>query len=397
MADYPSIEFDLATAVAPALWHWEQIDRLREQHRFFWNQAGNYWVLTRYDDIREAFQNPGLFSNRSIRATEPDPPYRFLPSFIDPPQHMKYRHTMNRWFAPHSVAKLAPAIGRLAYETIASFAGDGHCDFTSTFADAFPVKVFLLAMGLPPDHDADFFVSCVRRMSGASGGTPEDQARMMSGWNDISAYWRDLVAERRARPGDPDVDFVSHLMLATVDGQPLPDDELLDIMVTLTLGSLDTMKSQLGWCFYHLASHDDDRRRLVAEPALVPAAVEEFLRVYPIVSMGRKLNHDVDFHGCPMKKDQMVLLTIQAATRDPRQFPDADKATIDRTPNHHIAFGASEHRCLGSHLARNELQTAIVEWHRVIPEYRLAGGDPPLAHGGQIALLSLPLEWEVPS
>jgi cytochrome P450 len=115
------------------------------------------------------------------------------------------------------------------------------------------------------------------------------------------------------------------------------------------------------------------------------------------VSMGRKLNRDVDFHGCPMKKDQMVLLTIQAATRDPRQFPDADKATIDRTPNHHIAFGASEHRCLGSHLARNELQTAIVEWHRVIPEYRLAGGDPPLAHGGQIALLSLPLEWEVPS
>jgi len=89
MTDYPSIEFDLATAVAPALWHWEQIDRLREEHRFFWNRTGNYWVLTRYDDIREAFQNPELFSNRSIRATEPDPPYRFLPSFIDPPQHMK--------------------------------------------------------------------------------------------------------------------------------------------------------------------------------------------------------------------------------------------------------------------------------------------------------------------
>ena len=217
------------------------------------------------------------------------------------------------------------------------FAADGHCDFTSTFADAFPVKAFLLAMGLPPDDDADFFVSCVRRMSGATAATPEDQARMMSGWNDISAYWRDMLAERRARPADPKVDFVSHLMQATVDGKPLPDDELLDIMVTLTLGSLDTMKSQLGWCFYHLATHDDDRRRLVKSPELVPGAVEEFLRVYPIISMGRKLNKDVDFHGCPMKKDDMVLLTIQAATPRPPPIPPAGQS-------HHRPLAQPPHR-----------------------------------------------------
>jgi cytochrome P450 len=383
--------------VAPALWHWEQIDQLREDHRFCWNRAGNYWVLTRYDDIREAFQSPELFSNRSIRPTEPDPPYRFLPSFIDPPQHMKYRHTMNRWFAPQSVAKLAPAISRLARETVLAFAADGHCDFTETFADDYPVKVFLISMGLPPEQDAAFFVSCVRRMSGATAATPEDQARMMSGWNDIGSYWTALLAERRARPADATVDFVSHIMQATVDDRPLPDDEIIDILITLTLGSLDTMKSQLGWCFHHLATHDEDRRRLVEAPELIPGAVEEFLRVFPIVSMGRKLNRDVDFHGCPMKKDDMVLLTIQAATRDPRQFPDPDQVIIDRTPNRHIAFGASEHRCLGSHLARCELQTAIAEWHQIIPDYRLAGGEPPLAHGGQIALLSLPLEWSVPA
>src|SRR5207248_1851372 len=141
----------------------------------------------------------------------------------------------------HSVAKMAPDIARLARETVSSFAADGQCDFTSTFADAYPVKVFLLAMGLPPTQDAEFFVSCVRRTSGATAATPEDQARMMSGWNDIAAYWSDLVVQRRARPADPDVDFMSHLMQATVDGRPLPDDEVLDIMVTLTLGSLDTM------------------------------------------------------------------------------------------------------------------------------------------------------------
>ena len=144
---------------------------------------------------------------------------------------------------------------------------------------------------------------------------------------------------------------------------------------------------------YHLATHPEDQRRLVEDPGLVPTAVEEFLRAYPIVGMARKITKDVDFHGCPMKKDDMVLLTIPAATRDPRQFPEPQKIDIERTPNRHIAFGASEHRCLGSHLARAELRTAITEWHRLIPEYRIGADEPLMAHGGQIALLYLPLVW----
>ena len=110
-----------------------------------------------------------------------------------------------------------------------------------------------------------------------------------------------------------------------LNDDPMPDDDILDIMVTLTLGSLDTLKSQLGWQQWHLATHPDDLARIVADPSLIPSAVEEFLRAYPIVSMARKVTQDVDFHGCPMKKDDMVLLTIQAATRDPRQFPEPEK------------------------------------------------------------------------
>jgi cytochrome P450 len=144
-----------------------------------------------------------------------------------------------------------------------------------------------------------------------------------------------------------------------------------------------------------LATHPEDRKRLVESPELVPNAVEEFLRAYPIVSMARKATQDIDFHGCPIKKDDMVLLSIQSATRDPRQFPDADKVMIDRNPNRHIAFGASEHRCLGSHLARADLQTAILEWHKRIPEYRVPAGEELLGRGGQISLIGLPLEWDV--
>ena len=393
MADYPMIEVDL-NRVAVATDHWRQIDELREQHRFFWNTYGpGYWVLTQYDDIREAFQNPEVFCNHSIVPTDPDPAYRFLPSFSDPPQHMKYRHLMNRWFAPAAVKGYAPAIQALARETIEPLVAGGRTEFTSTFGDKYPVKVFLLSMGLPQD-DAEFFVSCVRRMSGATTGKDEDVKRMMEAWGDIATYWTRLLADRRACAYDPEVDFVAHLNRSELDGEPLPDNDIVDLLVTLTLGSLDTLKSQLGWCFYHLAGHPEDRQRLVDDPELVPGAVEEFLRAYPIVGMARKLTRDTDFHGCPMKKHDMVLLTIPAATRDPRQFPDADKVIIDRFPNRHIAFGASEHRCLGSHLARNELQTAIREWHRVIPEYRIDSNEPVRAHGGQISLLSLPLAWD---
>ncbi len=389
MGDYASFEVDLRGKVAPATEHWREIDALRESHRYFWNaQQDGYWVLTQYEDIREAFNMPEVFSNRSIVATDPNPAYRFLPSFSEPPQHMKYRHLMNAWFSPASVKRLAPRIEEIARETIRPLVEEGRVDFIASYGDRFPVKVFLTAMGLPLD-DADFFRSAVHRMSGDTPGHPSD----MTGWYDIGRYWTETLADRRVRPLDPSVDFVTHLSRCEIDGTPLPDADITDILITLTLGSLDTIKAQLGWSFYHLATHAEDRRRLVEDPGLVPSAIEEFLRAYPIVGMARKLNQDIDFHGCPMRKDQMVLLSIPAATRDPRQFPDADQVLIDRFPNRHIAFGASEHRCLGSHLARNELQTSVREWHRLIPDYHLDVEGPLMAHGGLISLRQLPLAW----
>ena len=163
----------------------------------------------------------------------------------------------------------------------------------------------------------------------------------------------------------------------------------------LLLAGLDTVKSQLSYVFYHLATTPGDREWIVREPEIIPSAVEEFLRAHNIVMGARQVARDTDFHGCPMKKDDMVLLSIQSATRDPRVFPDAAEVIIDRSPNRHIAFGASEHRCLGSHFARAEMKYALEEWHAAIPEYRLASDEPLMAHGGQCSLLELPLVWNV--
>ena len=181
-----------------------------------------------------------------------------------------------------------------------------------------------------------------------------------------------------------------------MDGEPLPDVDILDIMDTLTLGSLDTLKSQLGWCMYHLATHPEDRRRIVADPSLIPGAVEEFLRAYPIVSMARKLTQDYDFHGCPMKKDEMVLLSIQSATREPdasSRSPRTSSSTARPTgtsPSEPASTVASAPTSRGA-----ELLYALEEWHAAIPEYEIASDEPLMAHGGQVSLLTLPLVWNV--
>jgi cytochrome P450 len=391
MADYPMLEVDLSRKVGPPTSHFEEIDELRERYRWFWNtEAQGYWVLTRYADIREAFQTPEVFGNHSIVAVDPDPAYRFLPSYTDPPQHMKYRSPLNRWFSPKAVSDLIPTIRAHAGRLIDGLVATGRTDFMTSIGDQLPALTFASAVRLP-ETDVPFLINCANRISGSVTAVGLDPVGAM---NDIKAYFADLVRDREKKRLDPAEDFLTHLMGVTIDDRPIESEELLDICMTLAFGSLDTTKSVLGWCFWHLASHPYDRQWVVKDPTIIPSAVEEFLRAYPIVSMARKAKQDVDFHGCPIKAGDMVLLSIQSATRDPEVFTDPQEVRLDRAPNRHIAFGASEHRCLGSHLARAELRIAIEEWHQRIPDYRLPSDQQVLAHGGQISLLTLPLEWD---
>ena len=388
--DYPVVKEDLYERVAPPPTHFEAIDELRDKHRYFWNDhAQGYWVLTRFDDIREAFQTPEVFCNHSIVAVDPDPAYRFLPSYSDPPIHMQYRGSMNRWFSPKAIAAHVPTMRQHAIDLIDGFVDSGSVNFLTAFGDPYPARNFASVVGVPLS-DVPFFIKCANIIAGTvntEGGDP------LGAMNDIKTYFAEVLADRRKSRRDPSSDFFALLLDTQIDGRPLDDEEFLDICMTLTFGSLDTTKTVLGWSFWHLATHPNDRDWVVRDPAIIPSAVEEFLRAYPIVSMARKVTRDIDFHGCPMKKGDMVLLSIQSATRDPEVFDDPQTVKLDRSPNRHIAFGASEHRCLGSHLARAEIQIAVEEWHKRIPDYGVPVGEEVLAHGGQISLLSLPLRW----
>ncbi len=391
---HPAVEYEHIGS-RPAMSFFDEGDALRQKYPFFWNTvAQGFWVFTGYEAIREALQTPEVFTNDSFIPTDPDPTYHMIPTNENPPRHVKYRQLLNPQFSPAAVARLEPIVREHCRETIDEFLEHGSCDLVRDFGGAFPTKVFLEWAALPPEDSPQFVAWVQTVFSGIEDSAAPEVVEAMAA---IQEYFRTVIADRRARPRDPRVDVVTHLVQASLDDAPLSDDELVNICQVLVLAGLDTVKQELGYAFLHLATHPDDRKRLVDSPELIPIAVEEMLRAFPVAPPGRKLARDIDFHGCPMHQGEMVWLPVYMANRDPRAFPDADKVVLDRNPNRHLAFAAGPHRCQGAHLARLQMKVAFEEWHRRIPDYRLGDDEIILEHGGQLGLERLPIAWDVPS
>jgi cytochrome P450 len=386
----PALSVDVGRS-GPILSHFEEWDALREQYPAFWSDLyGGHWVITRFDAIRNALQEPTTFSNESTIVSDPNPAYTFIPTFLDPPEHGKYRTLYNARFSPGMVNRITPAAREAANRYIDAFIDAGGCEFMTAFADPFPTDVFLNSINLPPE-DTPLFVGWVHAVfGGLSGADPQAGVRAQQEMRD---YFKEMLDRRRTEPQDIEVDILTYFLSATVDEQPIPEDDILNMAVVLVLAGLDTTKSQLGYNFHYLATHPDDREGLVKDPSLLPTAIEELLRYHAFVPPARKLKHDVEYEGCPMAAGQMVLMPLWAATRDPRAFDDAGEVKLDRQPNRHIAFGAGPHRCAGAHLARRELLVAMEEWHKRIPEYHLDARQPITEHGWQCGPDNLPLVW----
>ena len=185
----------------------------------------------------------------------------------------------------------------------------------------------------------------------------------------MQEYFQGHIEARKKRPTD---DLITVMMNArTKDGQPLSDQHVMGSVQLLLIAGIDTTWSGIGSSMWHLARTPADRKRLVADPALIPTAIEEFLRAYSPVTMAREVVKETTVSGCPVKTGNMVLLSFPAANRDPAMFPNADKVIIDRKENRHAAFGLGIHRCIGSNLARMEMMVAIEEWLKRIPDFRL--------------------------
>jgi cytochrome P450 len=208
----------------------------------------------------------------------------------------------------------------------------------------------------------------------------------------IYGYFGDVIEERRRKPGS---DLVSYLCQAEIDGEKLSSNEILDICFLMILAGLDTVTATLGCNVAFLASNPEHRRKLVADPALIPAAVEELLRwETPVTGVPRVVKQDVEIHGVTLEKGEMVTLLLGAADLDEGEFESPHDVDFARERNRHVAFGSGPHRCLGSHLARMELEVALEEWHRRIPDYAIQPGETPRYSPGIREVQYLPLVWD---
>jgi cytochrome P450 len=190
----------------------------------------------------------------------------------------------------------------------------------------------------------------------------------------MSALFYYLLAQVHEHVDNPRDDLTSFLVNAELDGRKLDAAHVVGTMTLLLVAGIDTTWSAIGSALWHLASHPRDRERLVADPRLVPTAMEELLRAYAPVTMARLVKEDMRWRGIDMRADDWVLLSFPAASRDPEQFERADEVIIDREVNRHAAFGLGIHRCVGSHLARMQLRVALEVWLERVPSFSLA--DP---------------------
>jgi len=326
------------------------------------------YMPTTYEAVRQIAHDTEHFSSRRVivRDERPEVMRNAAPPITsDPPSHKPAKQLLLPPFTPDAVARLEPRVRAICNELIDGFIADGRCDAAASYTKYIPVRTIAHMLGIP-EQDGDRFITWIHMILELG---IKSESVLMQAVQEMSAYFAGHIEARKTGPAD---DLISTLMNARdKDGQPLDDSHVLGSLRLILIAGIDTTWSAIGASLWHLANHPADRARLIAEPALMPTAVEELLRAYSPVTMAREVMKETVVEGCPMKPGNMVLLSFPAANRDPAAFPDADKVVLDRKENRHAAFGLGIHRCVGSNLARMEMTVAIEEWLKRIPEFRL--------------------------
>jgi cytochrome P450 len=350
-----------------------------------------FWVVSGYDETKFVLQNPGLFtSEKSVRVPAGEDTLPMPPIEVDPPRHAKYRSVLAPAFSPRSINVLEDRIRGLTASLIDKFISDKRCELVADLAAPLPTGIFTQIMGLPIEDAGQFYAW--KNIINHESRTDNDPDAAGRATREAMAYLKTVLDARRAEPTD---DIATQLVQAELEGEPIEEDEMLRMAFLLFLGGLDTVTSALTFAFAHLASSPGDRSRITNDPEIIPSAVEEFLRRDAVIMIGRVATQDVELGGHQVKAGERILCNSIAANRDSRQFPNPEQVQLDRAPNRHVSFGMGPHRCVGSHLARLELRVVLEEFHKRIPDYRLAEGFEIHRHLNQVAGIdALPLVWD---
>jgi cytochrome P450 len=344
---------------------------------------GGGWLPTRYEDVASIAYDTDHFSSRAIIMSNFRPPRDLAPIggappiSSDPPFHHDARKLLLPAFTKTAVARQEPATRAFCNALIDAFEGQDVVDAAFDYAQHIPMRVIADMLGFPPEDGPQFREFVENTLEGINLPPDERIARMTK----LFDY---LLVQVHDHLDNPREDLTTYLLNAELYGNKLDPSHVVGAMTLLLIAGIDTTWSAIGASLWHLARTPADRERLVADPRLLPTAMEEFLRAYAPVTMARLVKEDMQWRGVDMKAEDWILLSFPAANRDSAQFDRASDVVIDREVNRHAAFGLGIHRCLGSHLARMELRVALEVWLDRIPAFSLADPSAVTWSAGQI-------------
>ena len=346
---------------------------LRKDAPVYWCDEGEFWAVSKYEDVRFISRNPGQFtSTKGIiipDRSQTDPVRDEQLVFTDPPVHRLKRQLISSGFTPRRIRRLEEKARVLVDQILDPIERGTTVDFAESVAAPLPTWIIAELLGAPPEDWEQF-----RAWSDAIVGSndPDIELDSKTAGAALFTYFSDLLERRRAQPED---DLISVLLEAEVDGERLSQVDLLGFCFLLLVAGNETTRNLISQGMLALIAHPDQRQRLVDDPGLIPSAVEEMLRfASPVTHMARTATSSVELRGTKIDAGQMVVMLYGAANRDEDVFgPTAEEFLVTRSPNPHLAFGFAEHLCLGASLARLEARVMFEELLRRFDEFDLAG------------------------
>ena len=348
--------------------------RLREQAPLYYNEQYDFYAVSRYDDVERGLKDRETYiSGRGailelIKAEIEMPPGVII--FEDPPIHTMHRGLLSRVFTPKKMNALEPQVRAFCAASLDPLVGSGGFDFVADLGAQMPMRVIGMLLGIPEqDQEAvrDHVDASLRTEAGEPMTTSLDA--ILSG-----EIFADYIDWRAQHPAD---DLMTELLNAEFEDETgttrrLTREEILVYVTVIAGAGNETTTRLIGWAGKELAEHPDQRRELVADPTLVPNAIEELLRFQPPAPhVARYVARDVEHYGTVVPEGNVMLFLVGAANRDDRRFPDGDRFDIHRDTAGHLTFGFGTHFCLGAALARLEGRVALEEVLKRFPEWEV--------------------------
>ncbi len=345
------------------------------------------WVIARHALLQEAFMDWEHFSSEGGMdlSLMLGVDWNLNPVNIDPPKHTGYRKVLLPMFTPKAVSHMEQSVHDTCDMLIAKFADKGRCEFVGEFAMPFPTYIFLSLMGMPIDMAGQFFQWEQELLHGTSM-----EGRVIAA-RSILAYLEGHLAKQKEKPVTPLMDAIVN---AEIDGKKLNDGEILGMFYTFYVGGLDTVYATISWSMRYIATHPGFQQFLRDNPDKLNKAVDELLRMNSVVSTQRRVTRDFTWHGVEMKENDLVVMPIFIACRDPAAYPNPHEADLERKTQM-LSFATGPHLCLGMHLARREIRIAIETFLGKFANIRIPEGEHYTFHAGPTFNVdSLPLEWD---